>query len=327
MPADERIVFRPYTPGDEASILDLFARSFGVSRTLAHWRWKYQQDPFGNERIGLGVEGDRVVSQYAGYVVPFWKDGRELEAHHIADIMSDASARHIGRGPTSVFARTAARFYEQFCEGKVAFNYGFSAATSRAFGNRFLGVQTVEPVVVRVRDNVQPIGRLRRWMSGYDLELLREAGPEFDEFFRRVAPSYDFLVRRDAAYIRWRYLHFSEPGYFVVAIRKRGRLAGWSAFRVRDDKLVWGDALFDEGHPDAVEVLLRHVAPSYPVTSIEGWFPRRPSWFDNVLNRLQFRVQQEPNDLALGCAPFTFPDAVNVMRASLYYAMGDSDLF
>lgn len=327
MRADERFVFRPYAPGDETSILDLFARSFGVQRTLDHWLWKYRDNPYGNARIGLAAEGARIVAQYGGYVVPFWCEGRDLRAHHIADIMSDLSVRHVGRGPTSVFARTAKRFYELFCDDQIAFNYGVSAATSRAFGNRFLGVQTVEPVMYRVRRNVKRISRLRRWFAGYHLELVREAGAGYDDFFRRVAPAYHFLVLRDATYIRWRYLQYTAPGYFVVAIRKRGRLVGWSAFRVEGDKLLWGDALFDPEHPDAIEVLLRHVAPSYPVSRIECWFPPRPSWFHAALNGLGFDVQPEPRDLALGCAPFAFRDVVDVMRSSLYYAMGDSDLF
>lgn len=327
MPADDRFVFRSYAAGDEASILDLFTRSFGAARSIDHWRWKYQNNPFGNERIGLAVDESRVVAQYAGYAVPFWLEGRALTAHHIADIMSDRAVRHVGRGPTSVFARAAQRFYADFCVDKIAFNYGFSTATSRAFGNRFLGVETVEPVTFRARDNVPRGSRLRRWLSGYRLQLVGDAGAEYNEFFQRVAPAYRFLVRRDASYVRWRYLQFHEPGYFVVAIRKRGRLVGWSAFRIRDETLIWGDALFDPADPAAVEVLLRHVAPAYPVSRIECWFPPRPVWFHEILQRLEFAVKPEPNDLSLGCAPFVLHDVVSVMRSSLYYAMGDSDLF
>lgn len=327
MLADERFEFRPYAHGDERAILDLFTRCFGALRTEGHFAWKYRDNPYGNEHVGLAWHDGRVVAQYGGYLVPFWCEGSDLLAHHIADIMSDPLVRHVGRGPTSVFARTAAHFYERFCQGRIAFNYGFSTATSRAFGTRFLGVQTVEPVAYRVRDNVPRLSRLRRWMGGYRLELVRDAGPEYDDFFHRVAPSYAFLVRRDATYIRWRYLQFAEPGYFVVAIRKWGRLVGWSAFRVRENTLMWGDALFDRSDPAAAEVLLRHVAPGHPVSRIECWFPPRPTWFDVVLTRLGFPIVAEPNDLSLGCAPFVFADAVKVMRQSLYYAMGDSDLF
>ena len=327
MLADRRFDFRRYRPGDEEAILDLFARSFGASRTLDHWRWKYQQNPFGNEHISLAWDADCLVAQYAAYSIPFWRNGAEMFAHHIADIMTDRSVRHVGRGSSSVFARTALHFYENFCEGKVAFNYGFNTATSREFSIRFTRAEAVEPVTYRVRENVHRLSRLRRWLSGYTVEPLRDVGPEYDAFFRRVAPAYGFVVERSSTYMRWRYLQSAEPGYFVVAIRKRGRLAGWSAFRLRDETLLWGDALFDPAASDAPEILLRHVALRYAATRVEGWFSRRPAWFDAILQRLGFVVMDEPNDLSLSCVPFTFTDAISAMRTSLYYTMGDSDLF
>jgi hypothetical protein len=45
------------------------------------------------------------------------------------------------------------------------------------------------------------------------------------------------------------------------------------------------------------------------------------------LERLGLRAEQEPQDLSVMCVPFEFPDATERMRESLYYTMGDSDLF
>jgi hypothetical protein len=164
-------------------------------------------------------------------------------------------------------------------------------------------------------------------MRGYHLELVRDPGPEFDAFFERVAPAYRFLVKRDAAYLRWRYLQAPDEQYFLIAIRKWRRLVGWSAFRLRGDRFMWGDALFDPSHEGAVEVFLRHVVPAYAVTEIECWFPDRPQWFDNLLVRLHFITTPEPQDLSLMCVPFMMRDATAAMREALYYTMGDSDLF
>jgi hypothetical protein len=113
----------------------------------------------------------------------------------------------------------------------------------------------------------------------------------------------------------------------MVAIRKWRRLVGWSVFRVRDTRLSWGDALFDPRHSDAAETLIRHIAPSYPAETLEAWFPPRPRWFSDALERLGLRAEQEPQDLSVMCVPFEFPDATERMRESLYYTMGDSDLF
>lgn len=329
MPGDERFVTRAFQPGDETAILDLFGRSFHSPRTLEHFRWKYQHNPFGNEHISVTFDATGLlVGHYAGYAVPFHEAGRGLLAHQIGDTMTDRSIRHVGRGPTSILGRTALHFYEHFCEGKVAFNFGFNVANIQKFSLRFLRSDRVEPVTYWVRDTpIRPVTRWGRWLRGYQLELVRSVGEEFDRFFDRVAPAYRFLVRRDARYLRWRYLEAADPGAFLVAIRKWRRLVGWSVFRVREKRLTWGDALFDPEQTDAADVLIRHVAPSYPVDRLEGWFSPRPAWFADTLRAIGMTTADEPQNLSLMCVPFTMTDATDRMRASLYYTMGDGDLF
>ncbi|HEX7138143.1 MAG TPA: GNAT family N-acetyltransferase [Vicinamibacterales bacterium] len=328
MPVD----VRAYRDSDETAILDLFARAFGTPRTREHFDWKYRRNPFGNGHISVAADdGHRVMAHYAGVPLPFVDDGKNMVAHHIGDIMSDPSVRHAGRGASSVFGRTALHFHRHFCEGRVAFNYGFHTAASRGMSIRFLGAQYVEPVPLRVldlaRDPLAPMSRLQRSLRGYRVEPMREASSDLDRFFVRVAPDYRFLLRRDATYVRWRHLDCPDPGAFVVAIRKFGRLAGWSVFRVRGEQLIWGDALFDPHHPDAAGVLLRSVVTKQRVTSIAAWFPPRPAWFDVILRDLHFEPATDPNDLSLSCNPFLCSDATRRMREALYYTMADSDLF
>jgi hypothetical protein len=327
MPVD----VRAFREGDEAAILDLFARSFPhAPRTHEHFEWKYRRDPYGNEHISLSFdEAQRLVGHYAAYCVPFWCDDRDVIAHQVGDSMTDVSVRHIGRGPTSVFGQTALHFYDTFCDGRIAFNYGFNVGNVQKLSLRFLRSDRVESVAYRWRDmkTLRPITRAERISRGYRLQLVREATPEFDELFARVAKDYRVLVRRDTRYLQWRHLDAPEGLSFVIAIRKLRRLVGWSAFRIREDRLTWGDALFDRRYSAAPEVLLRHVAPEYPVAAIEAWFPSRPAWFSSLLDAMHFERRPEPQDLSLMCVPFTMADATARMRESLYYTMADSDLF
>ncbi|HEX8168906.1 MAG TPA: hypothetical protein VF824_00020 [Thermoanaerobaculia bacterium] len=330
MPAD--FTTRAYRDGDEAAILDLFARSFPhAPRGLAHFRWKYRDDPFGSGRISLTFDAaGRLVGHYSGYGVPFRLDSRDVLAHQIGDTMTDVSVRHVGRGPSSVLGRTALDFYARFCEGQIAFNYGFNVANIQKFSLRFLRSDRVEPVTYRVRDlrahPLAPLPRLQRWLHGTRFELVRATTPEWDELFARAAPAYRFLVRRDARYVRWRYLECPDREYHVVAVRKWRTLIGWIAYRVEGSRFLWGDALFHPDFAEAAELALRHVVPPHAET-IECWFPPRPRWFDGVLNELSFVTSPEPQDLSVMCVPFALPDAVARMRESLYYAWGDSDLF
>src|SRR5438552_2402600 len=148
---DERFTVRSFRPGDETQILDLFNRSFPhAPRSIEHFRWKYQRNPFGNERISLAFDPDgRLVGHYAGYPVRLWGAGSHsrrwdgLEnpshiAHHIGDTMTDPAVRHVGRGPTSILGRIAQHFYDTFCVGKIAFHFGFNVANIQKFSTRFL---------------------------------------------------------------------------------------------------------------------------------------------------------------------------------------------
>src|SRR5581483_6925570 len=319
---DDRFVTRAYQPGDETQILALFARCFPhAPRTLEHFRWKYRDNPYGNGRISLTFDAEgTLVGHYAGYPVPFFQNGSDIAAHQIGDTMTDPAVRHIGRGPTSILARTAIHFYTTFCDNKIAYNYGFNVSNIHRFSIRFLRADRVEPIAYWHRAlPLKKIARASRWVRGYQLELVRGFGEEFDRFFARVAPAYAFLVRRDARYLRWRYLACPDPGAFVVAIRKWRRLVGWSAFRIRDNRIVWGDALFDPRHEDAIDVLLRHVTASYNAEKIEAWFPPRPVWITSILQRAGFVSAAEPQDLSLMCVPFQMVDATARMRQSLYY--------
>ena len=324
---------RGFADGDGPAILDLFARCFPhATRTMDHFRWKYENDPFGAGHISLTFDAaGTLVGHYAAYLVPFQWGDRVLSVHQVGDTMTLPAVRHIGRGPTSILGRTVQDFYDRFCTQQVAFNYGFNAANIHKFSLRFLGIERVAPVAWRERDlSLDPIPKLSRWArkaKGYRLDLLRQAGSELDEFFERVRPGYQFLVRRDARYLQWRYLDCPDTAYFVITIRRWGRLVGWSVFRVQGKSLIWGDALFDPEVPAAVSVMLRHVVPGYPVNRVEGWFPQHPEWFNAVLHELDFETGKEPQDLSLGCIPFAMGDAVSKMRESLYYTMGDSDLF
>ena len=329
MPVDPRFTTREYRAGDEQAILDLFNRSFPHSpRSLEHFRWKYRDDPFGAERISLTFdESARLVGHYSGYCVPFRYDAKNATAHQIGDTMTDPAVRHVGRGPSSILGRTALHFYGHFCEGQVAFNYGFNVSNIQRFSLRFLRSDRVEPVTYRVSPPLPPVSRFERWTHGYQLELVRDTTAEWDDLFSRVSGAYRFLVRRDARYVRWRYLQSPDTSYFVVAVRKWRRLVGWIVFRVRENRFVLGDALIHPSFPEALEMVLRHVVPSHQADLVEMWLPPRPQWLDRVVSGLGFQTRPEPQDLSVMCVPFAWRDAVSRMRESLYYTWGDSDLF
>jgi len=99
--------------------------------------------------------------------------------------------------------------------------------------------------------------------------------------------AYEFLVKRDAAYLQWRYVDCPDKRYRIFAVRKRGTLVGWSVFEARGTRLIWGDALFASRFLESVSLLLRHVLAAYPepMETVEAWFPEIRSGGATIFNR------------------------------------------
>jgi hypothetical protein len=330
---EEEFQTRAYEPGDESAILGLFHKVFHTGRTLAHWRWKYLENPRRNRCISLTFSpAGELVAHYAGYGSR-WIDGRHskpriLETLQIGDTMTAPGFRHVGRGPTSLLGRTVAHFYATFCADRVAFNYGFNTANIRKFSLRFVNARRAEDVGSWSCDPPHRLGGRRFPFSRYRAAPFDSVDGRWDELFDRATPGYAVLAGRDAEAVRWRYLSCPDPGLRRWAAWRGSRLAAWAVFRRDREDLVWGDALVDPEHPGAARELLRAaLAHEQPApASLTAWFPPRPSRWARWLEDHGFRRRPEPNDLAVMCVPFLEPECEEMLRAS-YYTQGDGDLF
>lgn len=327
---------RPYTPGDEKKILPMFNEVFNVNRTIEHWYWKFRNDPFGAHKISeVFSEDGRLVAHYAGYPVPFYsllESPETFVSYQIGDTMTRPSVRNIGLGKTGLLARVANHFYAKFCEG-IPFIYGFNTGNHKKLGIRYLGYTYISPVTFWVKnlgDNpLKSPSSLRRFFPGFAVDEVLSVNEEWDVFFRKVRTSYRFLVQRDAAYLRWRYLDCPDKVHRIFSVRKRGRLAGWGVFTCKGKRLIWGDALFDSSDIEPVGYLLRDVTKNYfpEAETIEGWFSRRPEWWSRLLEKTGFSIIPEPNDLAPCFVIFGDEKMKDKLEGHLYYTWGDSDLF
>jgi hypothetical protein len=334
----EDFFVREYREGDEEQILPMFCRNFYVERSLARWSWEYRDNPYGALKISEAfTEDGRLAAHYAGYPVRFHREieGRSnsLPALQVGDTMTEPAFRHVGRGPTSLLGRTVRHYYARFCEGQVAFNYGFNTGNIQRFSMSFVGARRLEDLPFHrldlERHPLVPPHPLLSRLAGYRVEQVTRFDARFDELFRRVSPAYRLLVERDARYLEWRYASCPDAGYSLYAIFRRRRLVGWSVFRAKGERLLWGDALFDPRHPGAVRQLLAAVlaAPEHAqAKSVEAWITSRPAGWRETAVSLGFESRPEPDDLGFVFVPFGH-DPEEEFRAHLYYTMGDSDLF
>ena len=331
------LYLRDYRKGDENTILPVFREIFKAQRSMAHWHWKFRDNPYGAYKIAQAVSrnGD-LAGHYSGYPVPFYAtsgSGKSFLSFQIGDIMTLPGFRRLGLGKSSVLGRITEYFHYKFCVDHIPFLYGFVGGSHRKFGERFLGYQYMPEIPFHVMESKQAMSlRAKAWIKnrlyGARVEEIHDIGPEFDDLFKRAARNYGMLVKRDAQYLKWRYGDCPDNVHRIFALKRFAKLIGWCVFRLRDSVLVWGDALFQEQGKRQVRMLLSHVLNEFPdVQRIEAWFSGKPAWWTEVLRQLGFTSSKEPNGLVAGVTIFDPSFSLGSIEKKLYYTMGDSDLF
>ena len=335
---DEYIV-RSFRTGDEHQILKLFETCFGVPRGKEHWEWKYLNNPWGARNISLAFASDgNLVAHYSGYPSVFYDANsgapKALLGLQIGDTMTAPQARQVGRRSTTLLHRVMRHHFAHFCENHVDLNYGFNTGKIQRYYLRLVeGSQFFEAAPFMALDlKGSAASALHKLSVGarHEVTRVQEIDEQWDKLFDRAAVDYGILTRRDTRYVQWRYLECPDVDYRLYAVRDANRLVGWSVFRQQDDRLIWGDGMFDRAHAHAFGTVLACALerPEHADTrQVEGWFSKRPEWWRDVVRGLGFEHRPEPDSLGMIYKPFVEPDPGVRFRSSLYYTKGDSDLF
>ena len=336
----DQVFLRVYRDGDELDILSMFQRVFQSNRTMAHWKWKFRDNPFGNHNIALAVTKDGfLAAHFCGYAVPLYSSvggGKEFCLLQVGDTMTHPDFRRMGLGSTSVLTRVTTYFINKFCVDNVPYMYGYNTGHIRKFGERFLGYRYLSPIPYHVSDlnrlDRSPLtflGKLKKRLSFFTVKRVTRIGADFDRFFKRASKHYGLLLKRDATYLKWRYLDCPDHVHQLFSVKFFGKMVGWCVFTLRKEVLIWGDALFDKEYAWCVGTMFDALLEKYfpHAQRIEGWFSRKPEWWTEVLTGAGFEVTTDPNQLAPGTVFFDTAPSLPFVDRNLYYTMGDSDLF
>ena len=87
--------------------------------------------------------------------------------------------------------------------------------------NRFVSAATLP--FVRIVARVKPMAA--------DVAPIRRFNDEFATLWSRLAPKFAFIVRRDPAYLNWRFIGPPHVRYSVAALRRRDELQGYVVYR------------------------------------------------------------------------------------------------
>ena len=275
--------------GDDEALFQGYREVFGQELTESsrrRWRWQYLENPMtGPEgpEIWVAREDGTPLGQYASMPVILWWGGREVRASWGMDVFLRPEARGKGLG---------ARLFTTWSDHvEVALGLGLTPSSYGLFqklGYRDVGPvpffqRILDPGAVAVRRLGTVLGPLGGWGLGAWLAVRHPAGaqrpagltvrpvtsfgPDYGALWERARGSYLMCVRRDAAYLAWKYLACPTQSYQIQEAHRGRELAGFAVSRHQDYRglrLGWIlDVFAHAGDQEARDALLFAVLDSF----------------------------------------------------------------
>ena len=239
-----------YRAEDRKAVESLYRRVFGrdaAESSRLRWDWQYRHNP-NNPRhepeIWIAREGPAIVGQYATMPVRLSVGGVEVQGSWGMDVMVAPERQRQGLGET--LFRTWDR------NVGASLGLGLSESSYRLFQK--LRWPDVGPVPCLVKPLTRRALRrpgwpvaLNRLVSAVTLPVVRivaRSRPlpaevrvihQFDDSFtalwEEIAPQFDLAVRRDAAYLNWKFVGAPHVRYAIAALRRDDRNRGYAVYR------------------------------------------------------------------------------------------------
>jgi len=243
-------------PGDADEIFRLYQDVFGAEMTEAsrrRWRWQYADNPAtpaGGPEIWVARDGDLILGQYASMPVRLWWGGREVRSSWGMDVFLRAEARGRGLGER-LFTAWSDHVDVALGLGLTESSYGLfkklryhdvgpvpfmrkvidpRAVAARRLG-RALG-QAAGPILGAAWDALHPEKPVDG--AGVTVGTVTGFGAAYDTLWERARAGYAMCVRRDAAYLEWKYARCPHRRYDLREARREGELVGFAVSRHED---------------------------------------------------------------------------------------------
>lgn len=194
------IVYRPYRPGDEVSIMKGFNEAFQLARDTTYWRWKFCSH--GKPMAMVAVDAkDSVQAQLAGVRVDWMVGGARVPVAQICDLFARRDPRVIR---DNVMRRTMEAFYTTYTGSDgITLVFGFPNRTAMKLHG------SVRPTF----ESAQPIRTYRRAVrsrpvSRPDIGIVDRSVPSreaLNNLWKRAETRYGHVLPRDADWFFWRF--------------------------------------------------------------------------------------------------------------------------
>jgi hypothetical protein len=337
-------------PKDDEELFRLYGDVFGTplaDSSRGRWRWQYLDNPANasGPEIWIARDGEVLLGQYASMPVHLWWGDAEVRSSWGMDVFVNAVAR--GRGVGALLFTTWSDNVEVALGlGLTPSSYGLfkklryddvgpipfyqKVLDARAVATRRLGGTFGPLVAPALRAALAVVAPERAPVSrGVNVSRVSSFGAEYDAFWEKARGSYAMCVRRDAAYLNWKYVAVPHRGYDLLEARRGETLVGFAVARQEDyrgTRLGWIVDVFAHAEDDgAQDALVSSILAEFRATGVA-----RVQCF--AMNRSLGRVLRRRGFLA-GRSPMQFcVRARGSARAPLadldrwHVVFGDSDM-
>lgn len=271
-----------YRSDDRRAVDALYRRVFGHDAAEAsrlRWDWQYRHNPNNpshEPEIWIAREGPAIVGQYATMPVQLSLKGREVKGSWGMDVMVAPERQRQGLGEVLF------RMWDRNVGASLGL--GLSDASYRLFQK--LRWPDVGPVPCLVKPLTRRALRRPNWPVGLnrlvsavtlpvvkivartrplaaEVRMIQRFDESFTDLWNELAPKFDLAVRRDAAYLNWKYVNAPHVRYSIAALRRDERNVGYAVYRhyaePRGRVTLLVDFLADPGDEQGLETLLRWV--------------------------------------------------------------------
>jgi len=267
---------------DREAIDALYRRVFGPDAAEAsrlRWDWQYRhnpQNPSTDPLIWVAREGPSIIGQYATMPVALSIKGQDVvgawgmdvmvaperQRQGLGELLFSTWDRHVGASLGLGLSPSSHRLFQKLRWPEVGpVPYLSKPLTRRAFRrpewpmvlNRLVSAITLPYVKFVAR---------QKPLSG-EVRLIRRFDASFDRLWARLAPRFDLAVRRDAAYLQWKFVSPPHVRYSIAGLYREGEAQGYVVYRharePRGKVTLLVDFLVDPDDTDALVTLLRWV--------------------------------------------------------------------
>jgi GNAT superfamily N-acetyltransferase len=239
-----------YRPDDRRAVEALYRRVFGIDAAESsrlRWDWQYRRNPNnpGQEpEIWIAREGTTLVGQYATMPVKLSMKGHEIQGSWGMDVMVAPERQRQGLG--EILFRTWDR------NVGASLGLGLSDSSYRLFQK--LKWPDVGPVPLLVKPLTRRALRRPTWPVAInrivsaltlpivlivsrarpvraEVRLVQRFDDSFTALWDQVAPKFDLAVRRDAAYLNWKFMTAPHVRYSIAVVRREDRNIGYAVYR------------------------------------------------------------------------------------------------